>query len=164
MPFGGPYDIDIKLFTGNCWFMIRIIVLVFIWLIAVASSGLAQSGTSFFEKSSRPVYGGAGVPAPTEAPIISASRGNEILRHRDFTGKPCLAVSGLARGHTINPNLYDHIIVAINSCPQRIAMQVCYYDTQNCIRMEIPGSERKEAILGTLPSIKSFRFEFRERF
>jgi hypothetical protein len=144
--------------------MIRVIVLVFIWLMAVASSVLAQSGTSLFEKSSRPVFGATGgVPAPTEAPI-GASRGDEILRHRDFAGKPCLAVSGLARGHTINPNLYDHIIVAINSCPQRIAMQVCYYDTQDCIRMEIPASERKEAILGTLPSIKSFRFEFRERF
>ena len=144
--------------------MIRVIVLVFIWLMAVASSVLAQSGTSLFEKSSRPVFGATGgVPAPTEAPI-GASRGDEILRHIDFAGKPCLAVSGLARGHTINPNLYDHIIVAINSCPQRIAMQACYYDTQDCIRMEIPGGERKEAILGTLPSIKSFRFEFRERF
>jgi hypothetical protein len=145
--------------------MIRVIVLIFIWLFAVVSSVLAQSGTSLFEKSSRPVFGGtSGVPAPTEAPIINASRGNEILRHRDFTGKPCLTVSGSARGHTINPNLYDHIIVALNSCPQRIAMQACYYDTQDCIRMEIPGGERKEAILGTLPSIKSFRFEFRERF
>jgi hypothetical protein len=30
--------------------------------------------------------------------------------------------------------------------------------------MEVPGDERKEAILGTLPAMKDFRFEFRERF
>jgi hypothetical protein len=142
--------------------MIRVVV-AFIWLTAVASSVSAQSETSPFEKSSRPVLGGAGVPAPTEAPI-GASRGTEVLRHRDFTGKPCLTVSGLARGHTINPKLYDHIIVVLNSCPQRIAMQVCYYNTQDCIRTEIPGGQRKEAILGTLPSVKDFRFEFREKF
>ena len=35
---------------------------------------------------------------------------------------------------------------------------------QDCIPMEISGEERKEAILGTLPSTKDFRFEFREKF
>jgi hypothetical protein len=30
--------------------------------------------------------------------------------------------------------------------------------------MEVPGNERKEAVLGTLPSMKDFRFEFREKF
>lgn len=30
--------------------------------------------------------------------------------------------------------------------------------------MEVPGSGRKEAILGTLPAAKDFRFEFREKF
>jgi hypothetical protein len=43
-------------------------------------------------------------------------------------------------------------------------MRVCYYESQECIPMEIPGGERKEAILGTLPSTKDFRFEFREKF
>lgn len=30
--------------------------------------------------------------------------------------------------------------------------------------MEVPGDEHKEAILGTMPSTKDFRFEFREKF
>jgi len=43
-------------------------------------------------------------------------------------------------------------------------MQVCYYQTQECIPMDIPGDETKEAILGTMPSTKDFRFDFREKF
>jgi hypothetical protein len=30
--------------------------------------------------------------------------------------------------------------------------------------MEIPGRERKEAVLGTLPRVRDFGFEFRETF
>jgi hypothetical protein len=110
------------------------------------------------------VGGTLGMRVPAETPTIGASAGTEVLRHRDFTGKPCLAVGAFARSHTINPNLYDHVIVATNSCPQRIAIQVCYYGSQDCIPVEIPGDERKEAILGTLPGEKDFRFEFREKF
>ena len=29
--------------------------------------------------------------------------------------------------------------------------------------MEIPGGERKETVLGTLPGVSVFRFEFREK-
>jgi len=97
-------------------------------------------------------------------PTFGASAGTEILRHRGPTGNACLAVAGHARSHTIDPKLYDHVINVTNSCAQRIALQICYYRSQECISMEIPGGERKEAILGTLPSVKDFRFEFREKF
>ncbi len=104
-----------------------------------------------------------GIPV-TPAPIFGASAGNEILRHRDFTGKPCLSVGGYARPHTVDRNLYDHVITVLNNCPRRIVMKVCYFQSQDCIPIEIPGGERKEAILGTLPSAKDFRFDFREKF
>jgi hypothetical protein len=112
----------------------------------------------------RPTVGGTIHTPPATSPSFEASGNTEVLRHRDFTGKPCLAVNGTPRAHIADRNLYDHVITARNNCPQRIAMQVCYYQTHDCIRMEIPGSERKEAILGTLPSMKDFRFEFREKF
>jgi hypothetical protein len=32
------------------------------------------------------------------------------------------------------------------------------------VPIEVPGAERKEAILGTLPGVPDFRFEFREKF
>ena len=141
--------------------MVRI-PLALIWLTTIACSASAQSGTSF--GSSSPTVGGT-IPTPGSTPtIFGAEGGNEILRHRAPTGSPCLAVGGFARPHYVNPNLYDHVITVLNSCPQRITMQVCYYRTQDCIPMEIPGGERKEAILGTMPSTKYFRFEFREHF
>jgi len=140
------------------------IALTFTWLAVTSCVASAQSGTTPFEKSSRTVTGGVGVQVPVEAPAIGASKGTEILRHRGPTGNACLAVAGQARPHTINPKLYDHVIKVTNSCAQRIALQICYYRSQECISMEIPGGERKEAILGTLPSVKDFRFEFREKF
>jgi hypothetical protein len=137
--------------------MIRIVVTL-IWLAAVTGSVLAQSGTA---PSSQ---GGVGLRVPTEPRTFGASSGTEILRHRGPTGNPCLAVSGFARPHVVNPNVYDHVVTAKNSCALRITMQVCYYRSQDCLTMEVPGGERKEAIIGSLPAEKDFRFEFREKF
>jgi hypothetical protein len=128
-----------------------------IWL-SVAGSASAQDA---FENPSRPTVGGA---IPATPPTFGPRAGTEILRHRDYTGKPCLAVTGSARPHVANRNVYDHVINVSNACPQRIAIRVCYYRTEDCIPMEIPGGERQEATLGTLPSVKEFGFEFREKF
>ena len=137
-----------------------------IWLAITAAAATAQSGTKALESGSHPTFGQAGLSrlAEAQAPSFAPSRGDEILRHRDVYGKPCLLVKGLARAHRFSPNLYDHVIAVVNSCHQRIVIRVCYYNSQNCIPMEVPAEERKEAILGTLPSIKDFRFEFREKF
>jgi hypothetical protein len=140
--------------------MIRVVLAFAGLFVASACSANAQSA----EGLSRPVIGGVGVSAPSQPALIGASKGTDILRHRGPTGSPCLSVGGFARPHIVDPNLYDHVITVKNSCPQRIAMQVCYYNSHDCIPIEIPGGERKEAILGTLPSEKDFRFEFRERF
>ena len=128
------------------WHMMRV-ALVCVWLAAIACSAAAQSGAN-----------------PFAAPTIGPSQGADILRHRGPTGNPCLAVSGSARRHVANSRVYDHVITVTNSCAIRINIQVCYYKSQDCVPMEIPGGERKEAILGTLPSVTEFRFEFREKF
>lgn len=141
------------------------LTLALIWLAAIACPASAQDAGTSFEPSSRPTVGGTiRPPVNLPPPTFGASAGNEILRHRDFTGKPCLSVSGSGRPHTINPELYDHVVTVSNACPLRIALQICYYRAQDCIAMEVPGGERKEAILGSLPSMKDFRFEFREKF
>ncbi len=134
--------------------------------LCVLSGGTAsaQDASTPFEKPSRPTTGGS-IPTPAmPAPSFGPRGGTEILRHRDFAGKPCLTVLGTARPHIIDRKLYDHVITASNACPQRIVIRVCYYRTDDCIPMEIPGGERKEAILGTLPATKDFGFEFREKF
>ena len=137
-----------------------------IWLAIVGSALTAQTGTKALESRLQLTSGGAGLSrlAEAQAPSFAPSGGDEILRHRDVYGKPCLLVKGLARAHRFSPNLYDHVIAVVNACRQRIVLRVCYYHSQDCIPMEISGEERKEAILGTLPSTKDFRFEFREKF
>jgi hypothetical protein len=144
--FAGPSDI-LRWPGGEAmksWLMIRI-ALAFIWLAAIACSTAAESGLGL------------------RAPNFDPSKGSDILRHRGPTGKPCLAVSGSPRRHAVITNLYDHVITVQNSCAQRISMKVCYYNSQDCLSIEIPGGERKEVILGTLSSA-DFRFEFREKF
>jgi hypothetical protein len=84
--------------------------------------------------------------------------------HRDPGGRLCITVRAGARPRKINPNLIDHLILAQNNCPQTIGIQVCYYRTQNCITMQVPGGKMKEAILGIMTAIRDFQFEYREAF
>jgi hypothetical protein len=126
-----------------------------IWLLMVVDFAAAQISTA------PPLRD---IPVPKASPVFGASSGNDVLRHRGPTGSPCLEVGGFARPHTTVSNLYDHVVAVKNNCPQRISIQVCYYHTQDCLPVEIPGGERKEAILGTMPSTRDFRFEFREKF
>jgi hypothetical protein len=124
----------------------------------------AQEASPPFQRPSSPTVGGSIPRSAAQPPSFGPRGGTEILRHRDFTGKPCLTVAGIARQHIINRNLYDHVITVSNACPQRITIRVCYYRTDDCIPMEIPGGERKEAHLGAMPAVKEFGFEFREKF
>jgi hypothetical protein len=141
------------------------VALLLIWVSVTGGSAFAQSGTDSYDPLSRPVVGGtSGMQDLDTAPRFEWSGGNEILRHRDFAGSPCLTVSGSAQPHAIDPNLYDDVIAVVNKCPQRIAMQVCYYKSDDCIQMDIPGESHEEAILGIIPATKDFRFEFREKF
>lgn len=136
-----------------------------IWVPVAAVPALAQSGMGSYDPLSRPVIGATSGMQDLDTPQrFEWSQGNGILRHRDFAGNPCLTVNGAAQAHKVDPNLYDDVITVVNNCPQRIAMQVCYYQSEDCIQMEIPGESHQEAVLGILPATKDFRFEFREKF
>ena len=114
---------------------------------------------------SRPTAGSSAGAATARPPrIITGSQDTEILRHRDFGGKPCLAIGGFAGPHATNSNLYDHVIEIKNGCAQSIKTQICYLRSLECITLDVQGHMTKEGILGTLPSIKDFQYEFRERF
>jgi hypothetical protein len=139
-----------------------LVALAFIWLSVMGSS--AQNRTDSFDTWSRLTLGSSGVLNPEALPELQESGRNDVPRHMAFTGTPCLTVLGIARRQTIDPNLYDDVIEVANNCPQRIALQVCYYQSADCIPMEVPGNESREAILGILPSAADFRFEFREKY
>lgn len=135
-----------------------------VWLAAICGSVSAQSPMPPLGDTSRPVWGGTGASHQLESPAFGASRGTDALRHRSASGKPCIVVSGYAQPHGVNPNLYDHVVTVINSCADRVDLKICYYNSLDCISVEVAGNERKEAILGIMPSLKDFRFEFREKF
>ena len=141
---------------------------VLVWLllgVPMEHASFAQSSGPSGTLSGSMSGGAAGAAKPAGLPrIIAGSQNTEVLRHRDFAGKPCLAIGGFARAHIGNQKLYDHVITIKNGCAQSIKIQICYFRTQECTNMDVPGLATKVGVLGTLPAIQDFQYEFRERF
>ncbi len=134
-------------------------------LLGFAAAAHAETATDpLTGLARRPEVGGTYRQPDRNRPLIGSSNDIEILRHRDFAGKPCLTFGGYARPFTTNPNLFDHVVAIENSCPNPIKLQLCYYKSPECLSLEVSGYARKEAVLGTMPSQKDFRYEFREKF
>ncbi|MGJ4952570.1 hypothetical protein [Bradyrhizobium sp. HKCCYLS20291] len=127
---------------------------------AMAQTAPGTAGSGF---AGRPQVGGTYQPRVAPEIAVTGTAG-EVQRHKDFSGRPCVAVSGMARPFVTNPKLFDHVINAENGCPKAITIQVCYLQASSCIAMDVPGYGRKEAVLGTMPSQKDFRFQFVEKF
>jgi hypothetical protein len=132
-----------------------------LFLFALVNPTSAQDDAVPSATLSEPVYGGTNGVGP-DAPF-SEDNDQVLRRHRDLAGDPCLSVYGYASPHVAYPNLFDHTIRANNKCAQSITIQVCYFRSEDCISMDVPGDTTKEAVLGIFPSMKDFRFEFRER-
>jgi hypothetical protein len=80
------------------------------------------------------------------------------------TGKPCISVFGGSHPQTMNPLIFNHMIVATSACSQIIKLKVCYYHTDRCVDLALPAYSQKEAMLGIMPRMDGFRFEYREQF
>jgi hypothetical protein len=85
-------------------------------------------------------------------------------RHVGPTGLPCISVTGYARAQVINPKIYEHILSISNACSQPIKLQACYYKSQSCLDVQLAAYGRKEVVIGIYPSMREFRYEYRERF
>jgi myo-inositol catabolism protein IolC len=85
-------------------------------------------------------------------------------KHRDFAGKPCLEADGVSRPLASNPRILDHAVSLENHCYERIKVKVCYYHTDDCTDVDVPGNSRKEQIIGVFPAMEQFRYEVREQF
>jgi hypothetical protein len=131
-------------------------------LIASCASAHAQE-TGLPSQGGMELGGAGGFKAPTPLSIPSGENAG-IERHLGPTGQACLAVRGEARAETINPKLFEHVIVATNDCSQRIKADVCYYLSDHCVSLDVPSYGRDEKILGIMPSMTGFRFEYREQF
>jgi hypothetical protein len=87
---------------------------------------------------------------------------NERSRHYSSTGKPCIALASRATPQRINKNIYEHWIIATNSCGQNIKVQVCYQKTDDCIVMNVPPWESKNSVLGIYPNVRDFQYDAKE--
>jgi hypothetical protein len=134
-------------------------------LLGTNSLAMGQNITSPLGSNSSSIVGGVGVTAPRTPPsLFSGSQDSTARVHPGPYGKPCVSVSGYVRPQLINDNIFDHIITANNDCSQPIKIHVCYYQSQYCTLIEVPPYGRKEALLGIMPAMKEFRFEYKEQF
>jgi hypothetical protein len=140
----------------------RAFLAVGLLLVGMSAAG-AQGLTRPSSTESAPIVGGVGVRPPAIGPAVTGSE-NQARRHLDPMGKPCVVVNGISRPLTTNPKVFNHVIVATNGCGQVIKLQVCYYKSQSCMPVQLAGYSRKEAVLGVFPSLKDFRYEYREQF
>jgi hypothetical protein len=85
-------------------------------------------------------------------------------KHRDFGGKVCLQTSGMSRPLASNPRILNHSVVLDNHCVGRIKAKVCYYGTDECTDVEVPGNSRKEQVIGVFPAMQTFRYAVKEQF
>lgn len=105
-----------------------------------------------------PAVGQTLLPLPGLAPHSGAPT------HKGPTGQPCLTFEAYAQPEFINKTIFEHWIKATNSCGQYIKVQVCYYNTDDCIMLNVPPWDKKQAVLGIYPSLRDFRYETKEQF
>ena len=69
-------------------------------LVGLPAALRAQDATPPPGTLSGPSFGGTSPSSSPPPRIITGSQNTDILRHRDFAGKPCLGIGGFARAHT----------------------------------------------------------------
>ena len=138
-----------KLLTGRLAFFSLFVIL------ALMDTSYGQTG----------LIPNSGATSPLQNRLTLQSEGTNaaFTVHRNNFGKPCLHIEAASRRHVINPHIFDHVISVLNNCPKNIQLRVCYYKSDHCIDMEIPGSKRKDGVLGVFPGMQYFRYSYREK-
>jgi len=132
--------------------------------VAVICSPAAGQGISGHRVGSpTPIVGSSDRRNVTTDHVMRPSANPELYRQRDSSGRPCVTVGAYGRPYVSNPNLYDHVVFAVNACSRRISLEVCYFKSRSCITIDVPGNQRKESILGIQPATKDFKFEYIEK-
>jgi hypothetical protein len=85
-------------------------------------------------------------------------------KHLDFAGKPCLESSGKATPLASNARIQNHLVNLDNHCADLIKAKVCYYKTNDCTNVAVPGHSRREQVIGVFPALQQFRYEVKEEF
>jgi hypothetical protein len=140
--------------------MLALLVMLLAWETRAAAQVTSPMGT----QGAATVGSSGGLRPPSQPPLLSGTPSAGVKTHLSPTGKPCLTVLGSAKPQIINPNIFEHIILASNECSQSIKVKVCYYQSTQCVPLDVPAYGRKEIVLGIMPAMNQFRFEYREQF
>ncbi|MDP2296014.1 MAG: hypothetical protein Q8M24_11205 [Pseudolabrys sp.] len=103
-------------------------------------------------------------PYKSRLTLQNSGENAALTVHRNSLGKPCLNIEAASRAHVINPNVYDNIVSFQNQCNILIKVRVCYFGSESCVDVEVPGRQRKDAVLGIRPNSQYFRYSFKEKF
>lgn len=142
--------------------LICCIVVVFSYIPIAMTDARAQTTSLLDTVRQRPTVGATAGIAMPQSP--SSLTGPQTSRHRGSDGRVCIRVSAVARPGAGTSRLFSHWIITENTCSTTIRLQVCYYGTRDCTDVAVLGNSRKETILGMMPAVSDFRFEYRERF
>ncbi len=85
-------------------------------------------------------------------------------KHLDFAGKPCLETKGVSQPLASSPRILNHSVSLKNHCAERIKVKLCYYGTDNCTAVEVPGNSAKDQVIGVFPAMQMFRYDVKEVF
>jgi len=100
--------------------------------------------------------------APSRADSLEGSN-KELTRIRDAAGKPCLRFRMQVRPDITMPTSFEHIVLATNSCPQRIDVKICYRGSRaGCKTLKLLPFGDGLALLGFMNNRPSFAFDYDE--
>ena len=124
-----------------------------------------------------PIEGGIGGNQP-QSPALSQLR-PRVKVHQDASGKPCVTIAAHSLpkadfrkifggeqpsdGTDIKLKTFEHIISAHNHCALTVRLRVCYYGSQNCLPLDVPGHDDGEVSLGISPEL-GFHYQYTEQF
>ena len=132
-------------------------------LVSLITAGVVHAQQLLPQSSNPAILGSTGgLHPPTQALLFNGSTGAK--QHLRPGGKPCVTVTGEAKPQTINPHIFTHTVMAVNECGFPIKLTACYFQTEECSPLTVPPYGRNQAVLGIMPAMDRFRFEFREKF
>lgn len=108
------------------------------------------------------VHAQANATAPSFKMQGSADQTNSPVV-RDSLGRPCLDVEAAARSHVVNPSLFDHIVSIKNGCARAVRVKLCYFRSDICKEIGVPGYKRIDTILGTMANVTTFRYSLNQK-
>ncbi len=82
---------------------------------------------------------------------------------RDYANRPCITVLAQVIPVT-NTKIYEHHILAENTCALPIVIDACYAGSTSCVRLRVPPHDLADAVLGYMPGDPSFEFTWREAY